>query len=786
MLEMTNSSNAYSNITSLPLDILISLMDYLHPLDLVTLRKTCRALYDASHQRIVWIKALTEMSIANNVFLPTFQLDEMTTQELSQAAVAPSRWLTVVRQRYRQQAPAKQARGEMILEPSAVNSTPIDLGLPADDEVQSLFLVPGGRFVVLLTLHSLQVWDLGLPGKGGVAHRVTSIKMAQLYNLGFSAQPTKNGLGLRLVVPSYPKDTAANRRKQISVYEVFLQEDQPTLSEIAHLGVDSTSPGILPRLAGDLVVFLDGHVVKVWDFVNDLWAEWNTQKNFSNDIFVTSNSVLLLNHEETVMWRIPDLKPADQEPSATVAENVFSFPSLLGSGMTKTAHWGLLCDWYWNKREPFLDIFSRTSPASKSHTMSRFKLASPSEASSSLSSSASSASNTPTSLIASSSSATMSTTTTETAQPPPPLTFLTRVASIPLISSSLGAVDQTLSSSPYTRSLYPMAKGLSSTAYKYTEPFQIRLAPLITRADSYANKAVDVVEARYPYPFKAKPEEVQEYVRERRQSAAETINHSIDEKVKSPALHVATEIDHRFAPIVDYFEVAVNRITNPDEPGPSSVDSAYQYQRALALTRTLYGYSNEQLKQLQAHSALLQRATETAHSISSQATSSYTAAQGRVHQMSDNMLAELHKLQVSTASLSASFQNTAASTVQSHIPPHMQEAFADFSRNLSDTATEFSSTITTKDLPLQEKATKLASEVRERIVPLLGSFTKALAEILNPKTSAPGVTANGNAPTGDTNQDTRSDPDPGEKQAANDGMPTFPPFNSPQPSAPSS
>jgi len=89
-----------------------------------------------------------------------------------------------------------------------------------------------------------------------------------------------------------------------------------------------------------------------------------------------------------------------------------------------------------------------------------------------------------------------------------------------------------------------MAKGLSSTAYKYTEPLQIRLAPLINRANGYANKAVDVVESRYPYPFKAKPEEVQDYVRERRQSAAESINKSIDENVKNPALQVAAGIDH--------------------------------------------------------------------------------------------------------------------------------------------------------------------------------------------------------------------------------------------------
>jgi hypothetical protein len=77
------------------------------------------------------------------------------------------------------------------------------------------------------------------------------------------------------------RNSERNGRKQISVYEIYLLEDQPTLNDIAHLGVNMTSAGIVPRLAGDLIVFLDGHVVKVWDFVNDLRAEWNTHKDFS-------------------------------------------------------------------------------------------------------------------------------------------------------------------------------------------------------------------------------------------------------------------------------------------------------------------------------------------------------------------------------------------------------------------------------------------------------------------------------------------------------------------------
>lgn len=66
------------------------------------------------------------------------------------------------------------------------------------------------------------------------------------------------------------------------MYETFPLEDQPTLNEIALLGVDSTAATFAPRLAGDRVVFLDGNIIKVWDFVNDLWAEWDTQKDFLN------------------------------------------------------------------------------------------------------------------------------------------------------------------------------------------------------------------------------------------------------------------------------------------------------------------------------------------------------------------------------------------------------------------------------------------------------------------------------------------------------------------------
>jgi hypothetical protein len=136
----------------------------------------------------------------------------------------------------------------------------------------------------------------------------------------------------------------------------------------------------------------------------------------------------------------------------------------------------------------------------------------------------------------------------------PEITVISRVTSIPIISSSLSTIDDTLVSNSYTRFTYCTAKGLSTSAYNITTPLQVKLAPIICRADNFANKAVDVVESRCPYPFKAKPEEVArlvrdrrdsatKYVRERRESAVSVASKTIDEKVKLPVVHVAQGID---------------------------------------------------------------------------------------------------------------------------------------------------------------------------------------------------------------------------------------------------
>ncbi|KIJ61534.1 hypothetical protein HYDPIDRAFT_189459 [Hydnomerulius pinastri MD-312] len=300
----------------------------------------------------------------------------------------------------------------------------------------------------------------------------------------------------------------------------------------------------------------------------------------------------------------------------------------------------------------------------------------------------------------------------------PELTVLTRVASIPIVASSLDQIHSTLSSNALTRSPYHAAQVISQTAYNYSQPLQIRLAPLIVSANGYANKGLDVVEQKYPYPFNAKPEEVASYVRERRDSVMSSANKRFDQNVKSPAVGVAEGIDKRFAPIVDYFEIAVNKVGNESgssSPNSTSSDCQYQYQRAYTLSKhlkdNLYVYSSEHLKQLQQQNALVQKATETANSIQSLASASITSAQARIHTLSDSMLQELQKLQQSTAAL----------------PQTLQSTYPDISKSV----TELRNVIATPDMPVTDKVNRVGQEVKERVSPMLEKLQQRIGDLVN-------------------------------------------------------
>ena len=106
--------------------------------------KTCKALELATRKRIVWVAVLHRVCIDNTLFLPSFPIPDMSDLELERAAMAPRRWIKLCG------AYQKQPSNELC--PRTTRNI--------QNGVKSLFIVPGGRYLVTAG-NGLFVWDLG-------------------------------------------------------------------------------------------------------------------------------------------------------------------------------------------------------------------------------------------------------------------------------------------------------------------------------------------------------------------------------------------------------------------------------------------------------------------------------------------------------------------------------------------------------------------------------------------------------------------------------------------------
>jgi len=140
-------------------------------------------------------------------------------------------------------------------------------------------------------------------------------------------------------------------------------------------------------------------------------------------------------------------------------------------------------------------------------------------------------------------------TETQSAPAAPELTILNRVASIPLVNDTFTAMHSSLISNPLTRSPYTTAQAISLSALRASEPIAAKLAPIIVRADGFANKGLDAVESRYPYPFTVQSEEILKALKDRSEYARDVANKTIDERVRTPAYSAVQGIDQVSTPL---------------------------------------------------------------------------------------------------------------------------------------------------------------------------------------------------------------------------------------------
>lgn len=105
-----------------------------------------------------------------------------------------------------------------------------------------------------------------------------------------------------------------------------------------------------------------------------------------------------------------------------------------------------------------------------------------------------------------------------------------------------------------------------------------------------------------------------------------------------------------------------------------------------------------------------QKAIETANSIQGLASASITGAQTKIHALSDSMLAELQKLQQSTAAL----------------PQTLQSTYPDISKTITDLHV----IVTTPDLSVGDKVHRVADEVKQGVQPMLEKLSQRISDLV--------------------------------------------------------
>ncbi|KAF8064052.1 hypothetical protein FPV67DRAFT_199842 [Lyophyllum atratum] len=279
---------AHEGITGISLEIHAHIQSFIEPSDIISLRQTCRYLYDATHQREVWKSVLRRVCISQGLFMPSFPMEQMSMEELENAALGPLRFSSMLTSRNPDSLP-KPHKTRIIEFRSA---TAGKFG-----EFQRFDFIPGGRYLITQCDHALLFWDLGANisvNRTLPLNPIASLPIDTAFKVsGFGCGPTTDGLGILLFVVKDPT-TAYQRTSDVSVHVIHPLSSNPEFVHVASLN------GIRFRQlrwawTDSLFVFstYPSGYVTVWNFKDDSILSWDHKFPQVFDIAVCEGHIII-------------------------------------------------------------------------------------------------------------------------------------------------------------------------------------------------------------------------------------------------------------------------------------------------------------------------------------------------------------------------------------------------------------------------------------------------------------------------------------------------------------
>ena len=183
-------------------EMIVLIMSFTDPKDIIALRRVCRRLATASRQRIVWSNALRLVSEQHGIYMATFRILEMTIVQLQHAATSPARFTACLQRELRPPKKKLPTHTERV-KPKSIRN------LPGDCCFERAFLVPGGRYILTMSYtrsYLVELWDIGF-STGSV--RTPSSRIAYKDFKGYivvivGLQPTATRDGLLVMLEVTP------------------------------------------------------------------------------------------------------------------------------------------------------------------------------------------------------------------------------------------------------------------------------------------------------------------------------------------------------------------------------------------------------------------------------------------------------------------------------------------------------------------------------------------------------------------------------------------------------
>jgi len=213
----------------------------------------------------------------------------MSLADLEDAVTAPARWLSFV-------SNSQRTLNNMLI-PSQTRILQLpELAKDPDRIFPSVYLVPGGRFLITFA-NTIALFDVSCDY---VSPRLIAETMTPFSNREMLlVHSSTDGEGIRIFVSESLCSNSGStyecvvshtcgfyyinmmhRPASFSIYEVFPNHQNPGINKIASLDGISELDVHFWSLSFDRLIFLEGSILKIWDYKADTWAHWKVNQSF--------------------------------------------------------------------------------------------------------------------------------------------------------------------------------------------------------------------------------------------------------------------------------------------------------------------------------------------------------------------------------------------------------------------------------------------------------------------------------------------------------------------------